>query len=148
MRYPILAFISIGNWPNILNCVSPGAGHSVKIEKFQIKSNVLNLKSTLPFAMQTTNLVTVLSRTDCTILPKAKMRNLEFQSSHCYIKVVCCRQKKNELLIVSPMMMPFIFYSWVTCQPSRSEPIRADYLQEQKDFMNPKLALVDCCPLF
>ena len=39
--------------------------------------------------------------------------------------------KKNELLIVSPMMMPFIFYSWVTCQPSqtewiRSEPIRFD----------------------
>ena len=47
MRYPISALISIGNRPKFLNCVSPGAGHSVKIERFQIKSNVLNLKSTL-----------------------------------------------------------------------------------------------------
>ena len=44
MRYPILAWISIGNRPNILNCVSPGAGHSVKIEMFQIISNVLKFE--------------------------------------------------------------------------------------------------------
>ena len=50
MRYPILALISIGNRPNNLECVSPGAGHSVKIGSFQIKSNVLNLKSTLSSA--------------------------------------------------------------------------------------------------
>ena len=31
----------------ILNCVSPLRGFSVQIERFQIKSNVLNLKSTL-----------------------------------------------------------------------------------------------------
>ena len=47
MIYPILALISIGNL-EILNCVSPlRGGFSVKIERFQIKSNVPNLKSTL-----------------------------------------------------------------------------------------------------
>ena len=49
MIYPILALISIGN-RTILNCVSPLCGRfSVKIERFQIKSNVLNLKSTLQY---------------------------------------------------------------------------------------------------
>ena len=43
MIYPILALISIGNL-EILNCVSPlHDGFSVKIERFQIKSNVPNL---------------------------------------------------------------------------------------------------------
>ena len=47
MRYPILALISIGN-RKILNCVSPLRGcFSVKIERFQIKQNVPNLKWTL-----------------------------------------------------------------------------------------------------
>ena len=47
MRYPILALISIGN-PKSLNCVSPHRGcFSVKIERFQIKQNVPNLKRTL-----------------------------------------------------------------------------------------------------
>ena len=47
MRYPILALISIGN-RTILNCVSPLRGRfSVKIERFQIKSNVFNLISSL-----------------------------------------------------------------------------------------------------
>ena len=55
MRYPIFALISIGNRPNILNCVSPGAGYSVKIERFQIKSNVLNLKSTLVYIQLVNN---------------------------------------------------------------------------------------------
>ena len=51
MRYPILALISIGNRPNNLELCHPRTGgHSVKIERFQIKSNVLNLKSTLMFA--------------------------------------------------------------------------------------------------
>ena len=47
MRYPILALISIGN-RKILNCVSPLRGCiSVKMERFQIKQNVPNLKWTL-----------------------------------------------------------------------------------------------------
>ena len=45
MKYPILALISIGNHPN--NRVSPLCDFSVKIERFQIISNVLNLKFTL-----------------------------------------------------------------------------------------------------
>ena len=52
MRYPILALISIGN-RTILNCVSPLRGRfSVKIERFQIKSNELNLKSTLVYILE------------------------------------------------------------------------------------------------
>ena len=43
MRYAILALISIGNQPNNLETL---CDFSVKIERFQIKSNVLNLKST------------------------------------------------------------------------------------------------------
>ena len=44
MIYPILALISIGN-RKILNCVSPLRGcFSVKMERFQIKQNVPNLK--------------------------------------------------------------------------------------------------------
>ena len=47
MRYPILALISIGNRPRNLNCVSPLRDFEVKIDRFQIKQNVLNLKLTL-----------------------------------------------------------------------------------------------------
>ena len=41
MRYPILALISIGNRPRKLELLE------VKIDRFQIKQNVLNLKCTL-----------------------------------------------------------------------------------------------------
>ena len=43
MRYPILALIDQGD----LNCVSPLRDFEVKIDRFQIKQNVLNLKWTL-----------------------------------------------------------------------------------------------------
>ena len=45
MRYPILALISFGNRPR--NCVSPLRDFEVKIDRFQIKQNVLDLKSLL-----------------------------------------------------------------------------------------------------
>ena len=47
MRYPILALISIGNRRRNLNCWSPLRDFEVKIDRFQIKQNALNLKSTL-----------------------------------------------------------------------------------------------------
>ena len=49
MRYPILALISIGNrkWTKKTCIVSPLRDFAVKIERFQIKQNVLNLKWTL-----------------------------------------------------------------------------------------------------
>ena len=47
MRYPILGLILIGNRPRILNCWSSLRDFEVKIDIFQIKQNVLNLKWTL-----------------------------------------------------------------------------------------------------
>ena len=48
MIYLILALITIGNRPRkLLNCGSPNRDFEVKTDRFQIKQNVLNLKSTL-----------------------------------------------------------------------------------------------------
>ena len=47
MRYPSLALISIGKRPRKHEFWRPLCDLEVKIDEFQIKQNVLNLKSTL-----------------------------------------------------------------------------------------------------
>ena len=47
MRYPILALIRSEIDQGVLNCWSPLHDFEVRIGRFQIKQNVLNLKSTL-----------------------------------------------------------------------------------------------------
>ena len=47
MRYLILALIRSEIDQGVLNCWSPLRDFEVKIDRFQIKQNVLNLKSTL-----------------------------------------------------------------------------------------------------
>ena len=47
MRYPILALILIDIDQRDLNCVSPLRDFEVKMDKFQVKQNVRDWKSTL-----------------------------------------------------------------------------------------------------
>ena len=88
MRYPILALISIGNRPKgNLNCGSPLCDFEVKMDRFQIKQKLLNLKPTLPFRSQNNGSANSFHQRHFPSFQFSRMAKLQKKKCFWYLKI-------------------------------------------------------------